>query len=130
LTCHPEVFPGTLPERENVPVFNDSATLSMMNSFVPNEADRRSPLVSPLLADPALIKKLAPAYIDVCSADPLYTGGVAYAKKLEENGVAVKLFILEGMPHGSYILFPDLPSSQTAHTACMQGTEWALKSPN
>ena len=86
-----------------------------------------SPFVSPLLANDNLLQKLPPTYVDVCSADPLAAGGIAYAKKLEESGIPVKLFILDGMPHGSYILFPDLPSSEAAHAACMKGTEWALK---
>jgi acetyl esterase/lipase len=89
-------------------------------------ADRSSIYVSPLLAPPNLLRKLPPAYVDACSADPLFAGGVDYAKKLEENGVPVKLFILDGMPHGSYILFPDMPSSKVAHEACMVGTTWAL----
>ena len=60
----------------------------------------KNPDVSPLLADPELLRKLPPTYMDVCTEDPLYDGGVAYAKKLEDLGVPVKLFILLGMPHG------------------------------
>ncbi|KAF2101754.1 hypothetical protein NA57DRAFT_73191 [Rhizodiscina lignyota] len=125
-TCHPQVFPGVLPRRQDVPVFNDSAASSMFDSFVPNKDDRTSPLVSPLLANPDHIRKLPPTYIDACSVDPLVDGGIAYAKKLEDNDVPVKLFILEGMPHGSFILFPELDSSKAARSACMQGTLWAL----
>jgi acetyl esterase/lipase len=69
---------------------------------------------------------LPPTYIDVCSADPLAAGGIAYAKKLDDIGVPVKLFVLDGMPHGSYIVFPGLASSDAAHEACMAGTKWAL----
>jgi acetyl esterase/lipase len=100
--------------------------LRKLGTFVPNEADRTSPFASPLLASPELLRKLPPTYIDACSADPLYDGAVAYGKKLEESGVPVKLFVLDGMPHGSYILFPDLESSQAAHVHCMEGTKWAL----
>ncbi|KAF2652696.1 hypothetical protein K491DRAFT_726085 [Lophiostoma macrostomum CBS 122681] len=120
LTCHPDEYPGTLPDREKVPVYNDSAVVEMLSAY------RASPLVSPLLADPADISKLPPAYIDVCSEDPLAPGGIAYARLLEDNGVPVRLFILEGMPHGSFILFPDLESSKVAHAACMRGTQWVL----
>ena len=80
-----------------------------------------------MLANDSLLQKLPPTYIDVCSADPLAAGGIAYAKKLEESGIPVKLFVFDEMPHGSYILFPDLPSSEAAHTACVEGTKWALK---
>jgi acetyl esterase/lipase len=126
MTCHPQMFPGKLPERENVPIFNDTAGSIMLHTFVPNAADRTSLWLSPLLMDAATLQKLPPTYIDVCSADPFCIGGIAYAKRIEGLGVPVKLYVLKGMPHGSYILFPDLPSSQAAHTACMAGTEWAL----
>lgn len=82
--------------------------------------------LSPLLASPSSIKKLPPTYIDVCSADPLAVPGLAYGKLLEDNGVPVKVFVLEGMPHGSYVLFPDLPSSRVAWDSCVEATRWAL----
>jgi acetyl esterase len=98
----------------------------MLGAYVPNQEDRKTHYVSPLLAEPELIKKLPPTYIDVCSADPLAILGIAYGKLLEDCGVPVKLFVLEGMPHGSYVLFPDLPSSRTAWDSCVEGTKWAL----
>ncbi len=70
------------------------------DDFVTSTDDRLSPLVSPLLAPEEILKKLPPTYIDVCSEDPLAPGGIMYAKKLEGCGVPVRLFILQGMPHG------------------------------
>ena len=99
----------------------------MLSAFVPDPKDRTSPYVSPLLADPQTLKKLPPTYIDACAADPLCVPTLAYGKVLEEAGVKVKAFVLEGMPHGSYVLFPDLPSSRVAWNACVEGTKWALK---
>jgi acetyl esterase/lipase len=104
-----------------------SITNLVVDTFVPNKDDRSLPFVSPLLASPDVLRKLPPTYIDVCSADPLASGGIAYAKKLEDIGVPVKLFILEGMPHGSYICFPAMESSKAAHMQCMEGTKWALE---
>jgi acetyl esterase len=106
--------------------YNGKANEQIQDSFIANEKDRTGHLVSPLLASSDLLRKLPPTYIDVCSADPLAAGGIAYAKKLEDHGVPVKLFVIDGMPHGSYILFPGLESSDVAHTACMVGTQWAL----
>lgn len=126
LTCHPSVFPGTLPVRTTVPVYNDHAAVSMFSQYAPHKKDWTTPLVSPLLASDNLLRKLPPTYIDACSEDPLYDGGVAYAQRLENVGVPVKLFVLEGMPHGSYYLFPELPSSKVANKAVIEGTEWAL----
>lgn len=100
--------------------------LIYLDQHLPNICDRENYLCSPLLVPDSLIRRLPPSYIDVCSADPLFTGGVEYAKKLEENGVPVRSYVLEGMPHGSYILFPLLPSSVIAHDHFLKGLEWAL----
>ncbi|CAK7225969.1 hypothetical protein SBRCBS47491_006068 [Sporothrix bragantina] len=126
LTCHPLAYPGKLPERTTVPVYNDHAAVSMFSEYAPNKADWTNPLVSPLLAPDEMLRKLPPTFIDACSEDPLYDGGAAYGKRLEEVGVPVKLFVLEGMPHGSYYLFPELPSSKMANKVVVEETEWAL----
>ncbi|KAL1899789.1 carboxylic ester hydrolase activity protein [Sporothrix stenoceras] len=126
LTCHPLAFPGTLPVRTTVPVYNDHAVVSMFSEYAPNKQDWTNPLVSPLLASDDLLKRLPPTYIDACSEDPLYDGGVAFAERLDKVGVPVKLFVLEGMPHGSYYLFPELTSSKAANKAVIEGTDWAL----
>lgn len=73
--------------------------------------------MSPLLAPPELLHKLPPAYVEVCSADPLGPEGAAYAKKLEESGVLVKLFVLEGIPHGGHMLFVHAEFSKAARKA-------------
>ena len=125
-TCAPQHYKGELPERSNVPIFNDAALKAMLGAFVTDDKDMSSPYVSPLLGKPEALKNLPPTYIDACAADPLCVPGVAYGKLLEDNGVPVKAFVLEGMPHGSYVLFPDLPSSRTAWDACVAGTTWAL----
>lgn len=124
--CDPQHYKGDLPDRATVPIFNDAALTAMLSAFVPEDKDRTSPYVSPLIAPPELLKKLPPTYIDACAADPLCVPAVAYGKVLEESGVPVKAFVLEGMPHGSYVLFPDLPSSRSAWDACVEGTKWAL----
>jgi acetyl esterase/lipase len=76
-TCDPQHYPSELPERANVPIFNDAALAAMLGAFVPNKSDRTTHFVSPLLAKPELIKELPPTYIDVCSADPLCVPAIA-----------------------------------------------------
>ena len=124
--CDPQHYKGDLPARTTVPIFTDLALKLMLDVFVPNQADRTSPYCSVLLAKSELLKKLPPTYIDVCHADPLCVPAIAYGKALEDQGVPVKCFVLEGMPHGSFVLFPDLPSSRTAWDSCVAGTKWAL----
>ncbi|KAL6909224.1 alpha/beta hydrolase fold domain-containing protein [Trichoderma evansii] len=54
------------------------------------------PQVSPLLG---AIKGLTPHFIFVAGRDCLRDEGILYAKRLEDNGVAVKLHVYAGVPH-------------------------------
>jgi acetyl esterase len=61
-------------------------------------ADGSSPDASPLRA-PSLAG-VAPALVVVCEFDPLYDEGVAYADRLREAGVPVRVSDYRGMIHG------------------------------
>lgn len=60
-------------------------------------ADLQDPRVSPLFA-PRLAGS-APALVLVAQFDPLVDEGLAYARKLEADGVQVEAQLCEGMPH-------------------------------
>jgi acetyl esterase len=66
--------------------------------YVPNARDRSTPRFAPLRA--ARLDNLAPAVIAVAGHDPLYDEGVAYARRLEQAGVAVNLLDFESLVHG------------------------------
>ena len=100
--------------------------LTLTDAYAPNASDRKNYLVSPLLAPSSLIAKLPPTFIDVCGADPLAGPALAYAKKLEENGVKVRTYEVKGMPHGSFILFPGVPSSLQAKEVYLGELKWTL----
>ena len=53
---------------------------------------------SPLLATE--FKDFPPTYVSVAGCDPLRDQGWAYAKKLEDAGVALKFDVMGGYPHG------------------------------
>ncbi|KAL2438701.1 AB hydrolase superfamily protein [Exophiala dermatitidis] len=67
--------------------------------YLPNKADWSHPEASPLLAPDEVFQKLPPAVIILAELDVLKHEGMEYAKKLEANGVPVKVTVMESMPH-------------------------------
>jgi acetyl esterase len=68
--------------------------------YAPNSKDWVNAEISPLLADKTELALLPPTLIVVAGCDPLRDEGIAYAKKLQENGIKVALREKENLPHG------------------------------
>ena len=66
--------------------------------YVPDPASAREPLAAPLLA--ADLSGLPTTTILLAGLDPLHDEGVAYARRLREAGVTVRVRTWEGQPHG------------------------------
>jgi acetyl esterase len=79
-----------------------------MDSYAPAGTDRRSPFVSPYEA-PSLAG-LPPAVVAVAESDPLRDGGLAYAQRLERDGVPVTTVVAQGQVHG-YLHMPTVPGA-------------------
>ena len=71
--------------------------------YLPDPAARAHPDASPLRAES--LAGTAPAHVVVCELDPLLDEGEAYSRRLEAEGVPVRLSRYPGMIHGFVRMF-------------------------
>ena len=70
------------------------------NHYAPRDEDRRNPYAAPLRA--ASLRGLPPALVISAEFDPLCDDGNAYAARLREDGVPVRLSQQDGLIHGFF----------------------------
>jgi acetyl esterase/lipase len=84
--------------------------------YAPDEKTRNIPYVSPLRASTEELHGLPPALVITAESDPLRDEGEAYARKLQNAGVAVTVTRYNGMIHDFVALnaIHDVPGVQAA----------------
>jgi acetyl esterase len=85
----------------------------LWDNYTKNAADRTSIYASPLQASLSQIKGLPKAMVAVAENDVLRDEGEAYARKLDEAGVAVSTMRYNGMIHDWGVLNPLATVSST-----------------
>jgi acetyl esterase len=80
--------------------------------YLSDPAQAREPYASPLLSED--LSGLPPAFIMTAEYDPLRDEGEAYARRLQESGVPVRLRRYEGHLHGSIYITRLMPSAREA----------------
>jgi acetyl esterase len=108
---------GYFLERQTIEWFN--------KEYAPQEADRASPLVSPLRATD--FSHLPPAYVLLGGYDPLHDEGLAYAQKLRAAGVSVTVADHPDMVHCFIYLQTVLPQAHTALADAAHAVSAALE---
>jgi acetyl esterase len=95
------------------------------SQYVPQDADRNSPRLSPLRAKD--FTGLPPAYIMLGGYDPLHDEGLAYAEKLRAAGVKVTLADYADMVHCFIYLQTVLPQAHQAVADAAKAVHQALE---
>jgi acetyl esterase len=126
------LFPGTefttdtgSMNRYAVGYLMEKQTIEWFYSQVlPEDADRLSPKVSPLLSKD--FSGLPPAYIMLGGYDPLHDEGLAYAEKLRAAGVKVTIADYAEMVHCFIYLQTILPQAHEAAAQAAHAVKAAL----
>ena len=82
--------------------------------YLPDGVDREHPYVSPGRADRAALAGLPPALVVTAGHDPQRDEGEAYAARLDEAGVPVRLLSYPGMVHGFFQMGAVLDDARAA----------------
>jgi len=86
------------------------------DQYVPELAQRADPRVSPLRA--ADFQGLPPATVLTAGYDPLRDEGEAYARRLQDAGVATQLLTYPGQIHGFINMLGAIDEADRALTEC------------
>ncbi|KAL2757944.1 hypothetical protein ACRALDRAFT_1074762 [Sodiomyces alcalophilus JCM 7366] len=119
--CHPKFFPhdkyegGSYQQNHDASVVDAIKMEFFLDLYIPNPTP--DPGHSPLLADS--LKGTAPALVQVAGLDPLRDEGIAYAERLQAEGVPVELHTYQGMPHCFY-MFAAHPKSADYYSRSLE----------
>jgi acetyl esterase/lipase len=99
------------------------------DNYTTNPNERKERYASPLQATPEQLKGLPPALVQTAENDVLRDEGEAYARKMDEAGVAVTLVRYNGMIHDWGLLNPlaDVPAARMAMEQAGYVLKLALK---
>jgi acetyl esterase/lipase len=92
--------------------------------YCPPGMDRRDPRLSPLRA--ADLGRLPPAFIHTAEYDPMCDEGAAYARALDQAGVAVRYVCHAGLIHHYYGMAGAMPAARAALRDCAQALQRGL----
>ncbi|ROT41549.1 esterase/lipase/thioesterase [Sodiomyces alkalinus F11] len=120
-TCHPKFFPhdkyegGSYQQNIDASVVDAVRMEFFLDAYIPEPTP--NPDHSPLLAES--LKGMPPALVQVAGLDPLRDEGIAYAERLQAEGVPVELHTYQGMPHCFY-MFAAHPKSADYYSRTLE----------
>ena len=97
------------------------------NHYLRSDEDRRNPYASPIAAKE--LCGLPPATILTAEFDPLRDEGEAYAARLQQDGVPVRLTRYDGLIHGFFNMRAVFPQAEAAQEAAAADVRAAFSKP-
>jgi len=94
------------------PVLTPDVRAAILAAYVPLTKDLQDPYISPVSAKS--LKDLPPAFLVTDEDDPARDEGDAYAKRLAEEGVAVKVSKYPNMIHNFFLMAGELDAGKKA----------------
>ncbi|KAI1615959.1 alpha/beta hydrolase fold-3 domain protein [Exophiala viscosa] len=124
--CHIDRYPAhlglhSLEELKDAPLLS-KRSMELFYGYL-NPPDTSDPEASPLL-NPSFLGH-PPTYLQVAGMDPLRDEGLAYADKLRNAGVPVKVDVYPGLPH-AFGYFPKLTAAKKNADDLISGIKWLL----
>ncbi|KAH9855200.1 Alpha/Beta hydrolase protein [Lenzites betulinus] len=126
--CHPDAVPEEVKHKfqsmeqcKDAPLFTRD---QVRGAYAILKADPKNPEVSPYLYPS--VTGLSPAFIQVCGFDPCRDEGLAYAEKLQENGISTKVNIYPGAPHAFNAIFSQTNIAKKWNAEFKEGIRWLL----
>ncbi|MFC0527312.1 alpha/beta hydrolase [Phytohabitans kaempferiae] len=110
---------------EDTPLWTRTNMLDSWSHYLLGCGDAVPPYAAPARATD--LSGLPPAYVGVCSADPLRDEGIEYARRLADQGVPTELRMSPGLFHGATGMFPDVDACQRARAALLDAAERLLR---
>jgi len=108
---------GSIQEFGDGFVPSAAARTFAINSYTPNESDRKDPRASPIKAKN--FQGLPPTVLLTCELDPMRDEGREYATLLQKNGVQIIHREAEGQIHGCCAMRQLIPSAQRDLELCL-----------
>ena len=103
----------SVEENADAPVLTRANLLAFQRHYLPDGADPRDPMLSPLFAE---LRGLPPALVQTADLDPLRDDGLRYAAALRAAGVDARATNYVRVPHG-FASFPGAVPMGAQHRA-------------
>jgi acetyl esterase len=115
------IYPGldltlsspSIHEHAHAPVLTRANIVAFRRHYLPDGANPRDPMLSPLFGD---LAGLPPALVQTADLDPLRDDGLRYAEALRAAGVEARVTNYVGLPHG-FASFPGVVRTGAQHRA-------------